>query len=512
MSAEMTSVSAEEDQLQVDTARVAISEIPLFLHESEFYRSLDKDELAGSIVIPPTCYKDSDTVSSVDDLERLLRTMMFWGLDSWPLELIDFCASTHINQWEDVFDSVWGDNEEEDLALLKVYFMNPGSIACAICIKKHEFISHWIEKNPPESEYGTHATEIAVLENELELLIKLHDEGYPLTNDACIVAVEHGHVECLKYLHNHDAPWDDSNVSAAAAQFGQLECLHYLHKSGCAWHAEVSTRAALYGHLNVLQYAHTHGCPWDAIVCTAAASHNHLDCLVYAHENGCPWDDTLTDIVTKVGCDDCLAYALENGCPLHTNAVLNCVLLNRQACLVVLVEFGVNLEATLVSRAAQNGQLSILMYLFDIGCPYDETLLTDAACCNKGSALECVTYLVNEQFVPFDKHAFSSALCSGHTDVVSYLVDNGCECVFVPDQFVIMDVSKDALIMDCIEYVYGHGIAIAVELVSFVFSRNLPRCQLYLESIGYSAPLMASFGAFRLWPDSQCLSASHEYL
>jgi hypothetical protein len=48
--------------------------------------------------------------------------------------------------------------------------------------------------------------------------------------------------------------------------------------------------AAYGGHLDILKYAHEHDCEWEN-TCRHAAYGGHLDILRYAHENGCPWDE-----------------------------------------------------------------------------------------------------------------------------------------------------------------------------------------------------------------------------
>ena len=36
-----------------------------------------------------------------------------------------------------------------------------------------------------------------------------------------------------------------------------------------------------------LKFAHEHGAPWDKSTCARAARNGHLECLTYAHEHGC---------------------------------------------------------------------------------------------------------------------------------------------------------------------------------------------------------------------------------
>jgi hypothetical protein len=50
-----------------------------------------------------------------------------------------------------------------------------------------------------------------------------------------------------------------------------------------------TANAAANGHLECLRYAHEHGAPWDGSTTYYAAHHGHLDCLRYAYFRGCPW-------------------------------------------------------------------------------------------------------------------------------------------------------------------------------------------------------------------------------
>ena len=51
--------------------------------------------------------------------------------------------------------------------------------------------------------------------------------------------------------------------------------------------AGACARAARTG-LECLKFAHEHGAPWDRFTCCIAAANGHLECLKYACERGCP--------------------------------------------------------------------------------------------------------------------------------------------------------------------------------------------------------------------------------
>jgi hypothetical protein len=128
------------------------------------------------------------------------------------------------------------------------------------------------------------------------------------------MAANRGHLECLRYAHEHGCPWDIETTWIAAKR-RHLECLRYAHEHGCPWDEEICWMAALDGNLECLKYAHEHGCPWDKETCRWAASSGHLECLKYAHEHGCPWDEETCRSAATYGHLECLQYAHSKGCP-----------------------------------------------------------------------------------------------------------------------------------------------------------------------------------------------------
>ena len=79
--------------------------------------------------------------------------------------------------------------------------------------------------------------------------------------------------------------------SVFAARGGHLEVLRWAHEHGCPLSVITCSEAASGGHLRVLQYAREHGCPWDVGAargtCAFAAIGGYLELLRWAHEHGC---------------------------------------------------------------------------------------------------------------------------------------------------------------------------------------------------------------------------------
>ena len=168
-----------------------------------------------------------------------------------------------------------------------------------------------------------------------------HEHGAPWDQWTCAYAADFGNLQSLQYAHEHGCPWDVSTCQAAA-EYGHLDCLRYARENGCPWNWATCAYAALNGHLDCLRYAREHGCPWNEVTCAHAASNGHLDCLRYARENGCCWDKRTCDNAAKNGYLDCLRYARKNGCPW-----------NEKTC----------------EGAAKYGQLECLKYACARKCP-----------------------------------------------------------------------------------------------------------------------------------------------
>ena len=97
-----------------------------------------------------------------------------------------------------------------------------------------------------------------------------------------------------------ECPWDEETCSKAA-KHGHLECLKYVHEK-----EDVVGIVCLYGScriscLECLKYAHENGCRWGKYTCMDAAANGQLGCLKYAHEKGCRWcEDTCMKLPNMV--------------------------------------------------------------------------------------------------------------------------------------------------------------------------------------------------------------------
>jgi hypothetical protein len=93
---------------------IQYSQIPVFLHDSAFYKSLcADDEQKGDdnvIEIPERCFKVGDEVANLDDFAHMLHAMQFWGVDEIPVGLMKYLDRSNISEWQTVAKDVLDPN------------------------------------------------------------------------------------------------------------------------------------------------------------------------------------------------------------------------------------------------------------------------------------------------------------------------------------------------------------------------------------------------------------------
>ena len=228
-----------------------------------------------------------------------------------------------------------------------------------------------------------------------------HEHGAPWDQWTCEYAAGFGNLQSLQYAHEHGCPWDVSTCQAAA-EYGHLDCLRYAHENGCPWNEVTCAHAASNGHLDCLRYAREHGCPWNEKTCLFAVSNGHLDCLRYARENGCPWNWTTCAYAALNGHLDCLRYAREHGCPWNEWTCLHAVSNGHLDCLRYARENGCCWDKRTCDNAAKNGYLDCLRYAREHGCPWNEKTCASAA---KYGQLECLKYACARKCPGSDRYA-----------------------------------------------------------------------------------------------------------
>jgi hypothetical protein len=170
----------------------------------------------------------------------------------------------------------------------------------------------------------------AARNGHLECLKYAHEHGCAISEYVYEISILTKHIECFKYAYENSALPRQIDPCLVAAKTGCVEVLEYMFISKqykiYRESIKICRKAAANGHLECLKYAHEHGCHWNSTVCIAATKNGHLECLRYAHENGCPWSKKLRwgmldqRILVSREQINCLEYARNNGCSSAWNS------------------------------------------------------------------------------------------------------------------------------------------------------------------------------------------------
>ncbi len=101
----------------------------------------------------------------------------------------------------------------------------------------------------------------AILNNQIGVLILIKN-NYNLSKNACIMAIEKGNLEILKWLKENGCVFDCLTQSQAV-HYGNLPCIKYVYEHSIAWE-------------------------WNMRTCNEVTNNGNMEILKWARENGCP--------------------------------------------------------------------------------------------------------------------------------------------------------------------------------------------------------------------------------
>lgn len=130
---------------------------------------------------------------------------------------------------------------------------------------------------------------------------------YALTNGCstravCTNAATSNNLDYLKIAREYKCRWS-VNVCAGFAAHGNLEALQYVMARGCKANPKAIHEAINGGHLECVKLLHEqHGIAFPVDACFMAVKQNHLECLKYIHEHGADLDvdKCLTELCTQI--------------------------------------------------------------------------------------------------------------------------------------------------------------------------------------------------------------------
>ena len=296
------------------------SEVPEYLHQSELYLSLNKDENDDEISVPSNCMKMDVELNNVDDLEHLLLTMRFWITNTFPEKAIAFMSL---------------------------------GLSAGVMLRRHQ--QEYPELHLLVEDLCTcepeHQCRSACKYGRLDFLDYFVRHGRPLSLDSLETAANHGQLECLKYVYDklecekvERAEWKGVNVEQAA-RAGHLECLQYLVERGLPRSEELWTSAAEGNQVSTLKYIIA---PYQDYFCVMGMS------LVYGP-------------VVRCSSIDCVEYLLDTFPTLigYENIARAACRAGNTDMIKYAIDHGAIPIAKVVTLAARAGSMKCLLYLQD---------------------------------------------------------------------------------------------------------------------------------------------------
>jgi len=451
--------STKKENAEDKLVSFTVATVPSYLHSSEFYKSLNRDD-EEEITLHLRHFKQDTNVRGPADTVHLLHTLRFWGSSEIPTSLLSefsLNSSVDIPNLRDQF----GDSFETVNFLCGLVL--PGTNRVNLALEKGYFqiVQQMIDQG--ENWDVKTACKYAAMSGKLECLRYIHEKGGILDISVCKMAIQCNSLECLQYaiengvtvqpklnylaaslgnllalqfMYNDHQPgtsykWGP-DTCRAAVENNHIECLKYAHEHGAPWDTECAAGAAASGHLHILKYLHAQGCPWSIQATNNAAYHNHLDCLIYLHENGCPWGESTAANAAMQGHIKCLEYVCENNCPLGT----------------------LTMELT-----AEKGNFEMVLYLFNHGCPLSEKVFMWAA---RFGNVEIMHFLVGHDIV-MENNCRSSAIelasRHGHVECLKFAVEYRSPVLPAtpPSSYVLLEsmaIAAEYGYVECLKYVH----------------------------------------------------------
>lgn len=423
-----------------------ISQIPEYLTQSAFYANLNAVDEADEVAVPQDCCKHDTSIADETDLEELLRTLRFWGMDRVPNSVLKYILQNPLEDWKHVLERFAGDLASVANIVQVIKCERNRQVCEAVEIGDGDIVSYLLEQSFPVSHVNQHhqnirAVDIAAGKGNVQILKVLHhDYNCPFFIETATATALAGSKLCLEYIVEKGCPVVDNLVNYAFAS-GNLECLKYVHEIvGCKWTNNLfsvleSQDPLSYCdeqlRLQCLQYAQEHGCPSGPSAVRACVKHGLVLLLQNLHERGCEWDEHVVRMAVYRGQLKCVQYAIEHGCPYSEDLIWHSILRGHVELISYLRSRGLpwpteNLfSLRFINNEAAQRIASGLIHAYELGCPATADTCLFAA---KFGLLDLLVH-AHEHGCVWDEHCSRQAARWGHLHCLSYLHEHGCPWV-----------------------------------------------------------------------------------
>ena len=447
---------------------IKMSDVPEYLHDSEFYRSLEDD---AQFSVPKRCFKQDLSVETLQDVKSLLHTLRFWGvkLSLIPESLIAYYMSKtkqHIHGL-----TVEYRKELPFLTLLEKIKNSPRDlrIKTAASIGLVEVMTYLLPHQQEKSDTVCYA---AAKNGHLNCLQFAHEHDYGWDESVNMVAAEYGHWDCLKYALQHRCPAHLAKCMEAAVRVREKDnpTLLLLRELGCQWPSDPSHYLR---DLKFADFAISHGYVLPKHALTVVSCSFGLKELQFTHQHGGEWDAWIPSILAKAGKLDCLRYTLECSCPTDGSISRIAASTGSLECLRLTREFQLQWNADTTAAAASAGHLDCLQYAHEQGCSWNTDTCTNAA--EKGH-LACLMY-AHEQGCPWNEETCTAAVMHDHLECLSYALQQGC-----PLHEQICTIAARNGGVACLKYAHEHGCP--WDVITYTAAQAYYACKRYVLQHG----------------------------
>eukprot|EP01032_Pedospumella_encystans_P008497 gene8497-10081_t len=198
--------------------------IPPYLQDSDFYRNLG-DDIGESFTISFYHFKADTHIKTITDLDCLLSTLRFWGVESCPVDVLQWAWLNPVDTYESIFMQYW--QELTYLRDIHTVMSAPRTKALNValnlsCMNIVEFLLG------QGLSYDKESAIIAASTGNLAVLNAIDETDFIFAQDILAAAASHGQLNILtEYLRRYPKVSQDK-LCLAAAEHGQLACLEFL--------------------------------------------------------------------------------------------------------------------------------------------------------------------------------------------------------------------------------------------------------------------------------------------
>ena len=455
-----------------------INEIHEFLKSSKLYKEIVNEDTT-EIPIDDKFYLKSIEIKSIDVLIKMLEMCRYWMVDDLPHQMYEFIMTC--NDSDDLYNNYFIGHEKDNnhekkqtpITLdLKSKFMDyPPILDLCFLADYKSNVNKWfgINKIISTCSYG------------LVEYLWINKDKYNIrfSKYVCNEAAKNPDVRVIKIFHKNkydlnafqrskiaDIYYKDCAICVTAVE-GGLYVLKYVHKNSGCHNAFVILRTLTLGKIDCLNYCLKHGFNRSRLNCSSAVK--HFECFKYIYDNMDKFsaefgaDTYRRATITKS--HDVVKYLYKKEYPNVSwdfNAINGAVYADDFEMVRWLHERGCDWNQSSCAYACTYGCSDILKYMVDNGCELDIESVKPAIYKGHLECLKfCIEYLKKKDIV-LDGLCDAEYYGSNRDDFDLNIFDDDDENI--------------DLIIDCLSYVKDQGYKFTyndIESVSYRYQYKL---------------------------------------